>query len=69
MEHPEFIDLTADELRQFMAGHHEKTYLLVDVRQPREYAGGHIAGAMLLPLSELPARIAELPPDRDIVFY
>ncbi len=69
MEHQEFIDISASDLRRFMAEHDEGEYLLVDVRQPKEYAGGHIPGAMLLPLAELPARVAELPPGRDIVFY
>ncbi|HEB50465.1 MAG TPA: hypothetical protein ENI89_07640 [Desulfobulbus sp.] len=69
MEHREFIDLSAAELRRYMAAHHENQYLLVDVRQAKEYAASHIPGARLLPLAELPARLAELPADRDIVFY
>jgi rhodanese-related sulfurtransferase len=36
--------------------------LLLDVREPEEYGGelGHIAGSLLIPLKELPARAAEL---------
>jgi rhodanese-related sulfurtransferase len=36
--------------------------LLLDVRGPEEFAGplGHIAGAVNLPLAELPAHLAEL---------
>jgi rhodanese-related sulfurtransferase len=36
--------------------------LLLDVREPEEYAGelGHIAGCLLIPLKELPTRVAEL---------
>lgn len=41
--------------------------LLLDVRQPDEYRGGHIAGAMLIPLDQLERRLSELPHDRDIV--
>jgi molybdopterin/thiamine biosynthesis adenylyltransferase/rhodanese-related sulfurtransferase len=37
---------------------------VIDVREPSEWAEGHIAGATLLPLAEVPARIAELMPDR-----
>jgi rhodanese-related sulfurtransferase len=40
--------------------------LLVDVRQPEEFAAGHIAGAINLPLPELRSRMTELPKDREI---
>ena len=42
---------------------------LVDVRPRDEYAGGHIPAAVCIPLDELAARLAELPPDQDIVAY
>jgi sulfur-carrier protein adenylyltransferase/sulfurtransferase len=41
----------------------------VDVRTPQEYENGHIPGAVLLPLSELEARMAELPATGEILFY
>lgn len=44
-------------------------YLLLDVRQPEEYERGHLPGAELVPLGELPDRIAELPRDRTVVVY
>ena len=34
---------------------------LVDVRRPAEYEEGHVSGAQLIPLDELPDRVAELP--------
>ncbi len=37
---------------------------LLDVRERDEYAEGHVPGAQLLPLSVLPVRMHELPPDR-----
>lgn len=40
---------------------------LLDVRQPEEYRAGHIAGAKLIPLGELGARLKELPKNREIV--
>ena len=40
---------------------------LVDVREPWEYERCHIEGAQLVPLRELPARLAELPHDRELV--
>lgn len=36
---------------------------VLDVRNPDEFAAGHIEGAVLIPLGELDARIAELPQD------
>ncbi|NKI22528.1 rhodanese-like domain-containing protein [Paenibacillus dendritiformis] len=36
----------------------------VDVREPEEYADGHIPGAVNVPLSELPERIGELDPEQ-----
>ena len=35
---------------------------LVDVRTPAEFAAGHIAGALNLPLQQLDRRLAELEP-------
>ena len=69
MLQPEFENISAEELRKYQAEHKENEYLLVDVRQPGEYAKGHIAGAELLPLGEMGARLTELPEDRDIIFY
>ena len=43
--------------------------LLVDVREPWEHAEQHIAGAVLIPLNELPARLAEIPADRDVYVH
>jgi NADPH-dependent 2,4-dienoyl-CoA reductase/sulfur reductase-like enzyme/rhodanese-related sulfurtransferase len=40
--------------------------LLVDVREPDEFARGHIPGATNLPLGELRRRHAELPRDREV---
>lgn len=40
--------------------------LLVDVREPDEFAAGHIPGAVNLPLPELRNRIDELPRDREL---
>jgi adenylyltransferase/sulfurtransferase len=53
---------------------HEVTHLaddavVVDVREEYEWNAGHIDGARLIPLGELPNRLNELPHDADIVFY
>jgi rhodanese-related sulfurtransferase len=48
--------------------------VIVDVREADEWADGHIAGARLLPLSELekgidPARLAQVLPKKDTIIY
>jgi glyoxylase-like metal-dependent hydrolase (beta-lactamase superfamily II)/rhodanese-related sulfurtransferase len=41
--------------------------LLVDVREPEEYAHGHVPGALNIPQSELASRLDEIPRDRPIL--
>lgn len=48
---------------------HNAALFLLDVREPDEYAAGHIDGATLIPLGSLQSRAAELPKDRPIVVY
>jgi hydroxyacylglutathione hydrolase len=43
--------------------------LVLDVRGRSEWETGHIAGATLIPLAELPARLAELPSDRPVAVH
>jgi len=45
----------------------ESGALVLDVRQPDEWASGHIPGATLIPLDQLPNRLGELPRDQSIV--
>lgn len=42
---------------------------LVDVREPHEWEVARIPGAVLVPLGELPGRLAELDPRREVVAY
>ena len=43
--------------------------VVLDVRPAAEYAGGHLPGAVHIPVSELADRLAELPADREIIAY
>jgi sulfur-carrier protein adenylyltransferase/sulfurtransferase len=43
-------------------------YVLVDVREPYEWAAGRIPGSLHIPLGSLPGRFEEIPADRDVVF-
>ncbi len=40
---------------------------VLDVREPDEWAAGHIAGATLIPLGQLPDRLGEVPAGRTLV--
>lgn len=40
---------------------------VIDVREPSEWVAGHIEGALHIPLSELPARVGELPDAQTLV--
>ena len=42
---------------------------LIDVREPREFEAGRIAGARLVPLGELTAEAETIDRDRPVVFY
>ena len=44
----------------------DETYLL-DVREPDEWTAGHAPGAHHVPMMEIPARMAEVPTDADVV--
>ncbi len=44
----------------------ETAPVLVDVREPWEFELCHIAGSVPIPLSDLPARLAELDPSQAI---
>ena len=43
--------------------------LLLDVRTPSEFGGGHVEGAQNIPVDELERRISEVPKDRAVVVY
>jgi len=43
--------------------------LLIDVRQPSEYASGHIPNAINIPLQTLAENLDKIPKDRPVVLY
>jgi len=47
----------------------EGEVIVLDVRPSEEYAAGHIPGAVSVPISELKARLKELPKGKEIVAY
>jgi len=62
---PSVPNITTEELsKKLKFGKHP---LVLDVRQPDEFRAGHVGGAKLIPLNELPRRMKELPKGREIV--
>ncbi|MES2440750.1 MAG: molybdopterin-synthase adenylyltransferase MoeB [Verrucomicrobiota bacterium] len=64
-EHMESI--TTAELRTVLNGNFEG--LLIDVREPDEYAVANIEGSRLIPLKTLPDELDSLPKDREILVH
>jgi rhodanese-related sulfurtransferase len=57
-------NLTAPEVARRREA--ERDLLLLDVREPDEWADGHAPGAVHIPMREVPRRLSELPRDRPI---
>ena len=53
------------DLHAFAAAHAAGDFV-IDVREPFEYAAGHVPGARLIPLDRLPLHVAELPPGEPV---
>lgn len=62
---PKYLkELPEDEFRQ---GYRKSQ--LIDVREQREFEGGHILGARNIPLSQLKQRSPEIRPDKPVYLY
>jgi len=58
------VDLTVQQVADIM---NNPDVVLIDVREPSEYAAGHIPGVKLIPLGTLPGRVNEIPRDKFVV--
>ena len=58
--------MPATELHQYLA-ETDQPPLLLDVREPSEYAICHIKDSRLLPMRQIPTQISELDPARETV--
>lgn len=57
------------DIETVLAEPSDRRPVLLDVRTPREFAAGHIEGAVNIPVDDLRARLGELPGDREIAVY
>ena len=60
---------SAEKVRQFLKEKNSDEYNLVDVRTPKEYEGGHLPGAQLIPVGEVANRISEIDPNKPTIVY
>ena len=58
-----------EKIRQFLKEKNPEEYNLVDVRTPKEYEGGHLPGARLIPVGEVANRLSELDPNKPTIVY
>lgn len=59
--------LTTLTEEEFRAGYRKAQ--LIDVRETKEYEGGHILGARNIPMSQLKMRMKEIRNDRPVYIY
>ena len=59
------MDINAQQLHEQLE-HGDDLYLL-DVREPHEWSTGHLTNSIHIPMREVPARLADIPRDRDVV--
>lgn len=62
-------NIDVDEVRAVIKKELSGSYQLLDVRQPKEYAASHLPGSILIPLKDLPTRIAELDAEKTTIVY
>jgi len=60
-------EITPAQLAAWLADASREKPVLLDVREPWEYERARIAGARLVPMRELPGRLEELDPSKEIV--
>ncbi|MGB7729629.1 MAG: rhodanese-like domain-containing protein [Candidatus Acidiferrum sp.] len=48
---------------------HGEKMMLIDVREPHEYAICHIEGAVLIPMGTIPANLQKLDTDEDVICF
>lgn len=56
----------ADYVSQYQSN---TPHFLLDVRTPEEYADGHIAGSINIPLAELSTQLSQVPMNIPVVVY
>ena len=58
--------ISIDDVKQLMA---TKQVVLIDVRDPRSFADGHIPGAINVPMASVQSYLDTIPKDKPVVAY
>jgi rhodanese-related sulfurtransferase len=61
--------IQVDELKARLEEEKAGDFTLLDVREPREYEGGHLPGAIHIPLSRLADNLGGLDRTKPLVAY
>src|SRR6187399_279096 len=62
-------DAEAVEMNELLKRARSKRVVVLDTRPPNEYAAGHIAGAISIPIDDLQRRLRQLPRGKEYVAY
>jgi rhodanese-related sulfurtransferase len=62
-------DAEAVEMKELLKRARSKRVVVLDTRPPSEYAAGHIAGAISVPVDDLQRRLRQLPKGNEYVAY
>ena len=62
-------DAEAVEMRELLKRARSKSVIVLDTRPSNEYAAGHIAGAISVPVDDLQRRLRQLPKGKEYVAY
>jgi rhodanese-related sulfurtransferase len=60
-------EISPAQLAAWLGDSQREKPVLLDVREPWEHDKARIAGSVLIPMRELPARIEEIDDDREVV--
>ncbi|HEV7665477.1 MAG TPA: MBL fold metallo-hydrolase [Chloroflexota bacterium] len=63
-DHQTVTDLSVEQVQTWLE---QTDAVVVDVREPAEYAAGHVPGARSIPQAELALHLDELPRDQDLL--
>jgi rhodanese-related sulfurtransferase/DNA-binding transcriptional ArsR family regulator len=63
------LDAEAVEMDELLKRARSHNVVVLDTRPPREYAAGHIAGALSVPVGDQQRRLRELPTGKNYVAY
>ena len=63
------MEIEPEEFHLWMTHPDQHPHELIDVREPWEHDHVHLSGDRLLPMNEVPQRLAEIPTDADVVVY